>query len=216
MVVMIMKFGDRIALLRKRYNLTQEGLAKRIGITRASLSHYEKNRREPDYDTLQRLANFFEVKIDYILGDYASNDFMKQENIGPPPKGDQYVPVLGTITAGLPIDRIENIEGYITVDVDTIGTHDAFALRVKGNSMSGDRIMDGDIVLCIKQSEVTPNDVAVVAVNGEEATLKKIEQVGDLCFLIASNPDFSPQIQRKKASEVHILGKVVETRFKMI
>lgn len=63
-----MEFGDRIAQLRKRENLTQEGLAKKIGITRASLSHYEKNRREPDYDTLNKLANFFNVSTDYILG----------------------------------------------------------------------------------------------------------------------------------------------------
>lgn len=63
-----MKFGDRIAHLRTKKKLTQAELAKRIGITRASLSHYEKNRREPDYETLKRIADFFDVSTDYILG----------------------------------------------------------------------------------------------------------------------------------------------------
>ncbi len=63
-----MAYGERIAILRKKRNLTQEELAKRIGITRAALSHYEKDRREPDYETLQKFADFFDVKIDYLLG----------------------------------------------------------------------------------------------------------------------------------------------------
>lgn len=63
-----MKYGDRIAYLREQNNLTQQQLADKIGITRASLSHYEKNRREPDYKTLEKLADFFEVSIDYLLG----------------------------------------------------------------------------------------------------------------------------------------------------
>ncbi|WP_059105918.1 helix-turn-helix domain-containing protein [Shouchella shacheensis] len=63
-----MKFGDRIAQLRNKQNLTQAGLADKIGISRASLSHYEKSRREPDYATLKKLADFFDVSTDYILG----------------------------------------------------------------------------------------------------------------------------------------------------
>ncbi|SDJ01068.1 helix-turn-helix domain-containing protein [Natribacillus halophilus] len=65
-----MEFGDRIAHLRNKGNLTQTALSEKIGITRASLSHYEKNRREPDYDTLKKLANYFEISTDYILGRY--------------------------------------------------------------------------------------------------------------------------------------------------
>lgn len=63
-----MKYGDRIAELRKKRNLTQEELAKILKISRAALSHYEQNRREPDYNTLSRIANYFKVTIDYILG----------------------------------------------------------------------------------------------------------------------------------------------------
>lgn len=60
--------GDKIAALREKRGLTQEDLAARIGISRASLSHYEKSRREPDYATMTKLADFFHVSLDYLLG----------------------------------------------------------------------------------------------------------------------------------------------------
>jgi len=63
-----MKYGNRIAKLRDERRLTQEELAGKVGITRAALSHYENNRREPDYETMQKIADFFHVSIDYIMG----------------------------------------------------------------------------------------------------------------------------------------------------
>jgi len=62
------KYGDRIALLREKHALTQEDLANKLGISRAALSHYETSRREPDYDTINKIASFFHVSIDYLLG----------------------------------------------------------------------------------------------------------------------------------------------------
>ncbi|MCZ8516505.1 helix-turn-helix domain-containing protein [Paenibacillus filicis] len=63
-----MKYGERIAQLREKHALTQEELSSKLGITRASLSHYENNRREPDYNTMVTIANFFKVPIDYLIG----------------------------------------------------------------------------------------------------------------------------------------------------
>lgn len=63
-----MKHGYRIATLRDKQGWTQEELAKRLGISRAALSHYEKNRREPDYETLTKLADLFHVSIDFLVG----------------------------------------------------------------------------------------------------------------------------------------------------
>jgi transcriptional regulator with XRE-family HTH domain len=61
-------YGHRISVLREERQLTQEELAGRIGITRSALSHYENNRRAPDYDTLLHIANYFEVRLDDLLG----------------------------------------------------------------------------------------------------------------------------------------------------
>ena len=63
-----MSYGNRIAELRRKRNLTQEELANQLKISRAALSHYEQNRREPDFGTLNSIANYFKVTIDYILG----------------------------------------------------------------------------------------------------------------------------------------------------
>lgn len=68
MVVIEMSIGNKISYMRSRFNLTQDQLAKKIGISRSALSHYEKDRRDPDYETLNRLADFFEVTTDYLLG----------------------------------------------------------------------------------------------------------------------------------------------------
>jgi transcriptional regulator with XRE-family HTH domain len=62
------KYGERIALLREKHGMTQEDLASALGISRASLSHYETNRREPDHETITKIADYFRVTTDYLLG----------------------------------------------------------------------------------------------------------------------------------------------------
>jgi len=63
-----MKHKNRIAALRKSRSLTQDDMSTTLGISRAALSHYEKGRREPDYDTLITIADFFKVSLDYLMG----------------------------------------------------------------------------------------------------------------------------------------------------
>lgn len=62
-----MNYGDRISLLREKHQLTQGELAKITCITRAALSHYENNRRQPDYETLKVIADYFHVTLDYLM-----------------------------------------------------------------------------------------------------------------------------------------------------
>lgn len=121
------------------------------------------------------------------------------------------IPLLGSIPAGIPIDRIEDIEGYVSVDPLILSGAEGFALRVKGDSMSGDRIYDGDIVIVRRQDTVDPTDIAVVAVNDHEATLKRVQFTNGQAILVSSNPDYEPMIV--PADQVKIIGKVVEVRF---
>lgn len=67
MVVMNMSLGKNISSLRKKHKLTQEELAKRIDISRAALSHYEKDRREPDIETIKKIADYFGVTVDLLM-----------------------------------------------------------------------------------------------------------------------------------------------------
>ncbi|MCZ8519300.1 MULTISPECIES: helix-turn-helix domain-containing protein [Paenibacillus] len=64
----MIRIGDKIALLREKQALTQEDLSRKLDISRASLSHYEKNRREPDYETIVKIADYFKISIDYLMG----------------------------------------------------------------------------------------------------------------------------------------------------
>ncbi|MEB6549126.1 helix-turn-helix domain-containing protein [Heyndrickxia sporothermodurans] len=71
-----MTIGIRISALRKKKNLTQEELAQRVGISRAALSHYEKDRREPDFETLKKIADFFDVSSDYLISGKESDELI--------------------------------------------------------------------------------------------------------------------------------------------
>lgn len=120
------------------------------------------------------------------------------------------MPVLGSIAAGQPIDRIEHIEDMEYVNASVVRGKQAFCLRIKGDSMIGDNIVEGDIVVCVKQKEVSANDIVVVAIDGETATVKRIKCQNEICILMPSNPKLQPTIV--DASKVEIIGKVVEVR----
>lgn len=68
-------WGERISLLRESRGMTQEELAAKLGISRSSMSHYEKNRRKPDYVIISAIADIFHVSIDYLLGRVPDNAF---------------------------------------------------------------------------------------------------------------------------------------------
>ncbi|MGE6376570.1 helix-turn-helix domain-containing protein [Peribacillus muralis] len=120
------------------------------------------------------------------------------------------IPILGSISAGQPMDRIEYIEGYELVESETLRGRTAYCLNVKGDSMIGDGIYSGDVVVVVQQPEVTSSDIAVVSVNGEEATLKRVKCEGEMCILIPSNPSMQPQLV--PAKNIQILGKVIQSR----
>lgn len=135
-----------------------------------------------------------------------------QGNVVPFDSGSMLkIPLVGKIAAGTPIDRIENIEGYTLVDPYILRGNDGFALEVKGDSMSGDRIFNGDLVIVSKQDEVSPSDIAVVVVDNESVTLKRVRREGSQCLLIPSNPTMQPSLV--PAEQVKVIGKVVEVKF---
>jgi repressor LexA len=123
------------------------------------------------------------------------------------------VPVLGYIAAGLPIFAEEHIETYMDIPNPGHYKHgDLFILRVKGDSMTGSRIYPGDRVVVKIQPEVENGEIAVVNVNGDEATLKKVKKYDDgSIWLISTNENYAPiPLNHKKA---RIVGKVIQVIF---
>jgi repressor LexA len=117
------------------------------------------------------------------------------------------IPILGQIAAGVPIEALQNEVGRITPPEDLLGNGDHFALEVKGDSMIGAGILDGDVVL-IKRTEVADSgDIVVALIDNEEATLKRLRKRGNSIALEAANPNYETRIFGP--DRVRIQGKLV-------
>ncbi|MCX5781329.1 MAG: transcriptional repressor LexA [Elusimicrobia bacterium] len=114
------------------------------------------------------------------------------------------VPLVGRVRAGNISEAIENIEGYLHIDQNIVRHGEYFALTVKGDSMSGSGINEGDTVIIRKQVTANHNEI-VVAMIGGDAAVKKLYRTNKDVYLISTNPKYAPI----KSSEIQIAGKVV-------
>lgn len=186
--------------IRTSRGLTQAEVASVLGITRAAYTNIENGKREADYATLDRLCGLFDVTVDTLLGRS---------------KGIE-IPVLGSVRAGIPIDAIEEILGYEEISQATATQGEHFALKIRGNSMEP-KFSEGDVVIIRKQNDLENGDIAVVLVNGNDATIKKVVKQQSGISLVALNPTYSPIFYTNQEIEnlpVIVLGKVVELRCK--
>lgn len=117
----------------------------------------------------------------------------------------EQVPLIGQIAAGAPILAQENIEDSVPLPRDLLGSGTLFALRVKGDSMTGAGILDGDLVVIRSQPDAENGEIVAAMVENEEATVKRLSRKRGRVTLIAENPAYDPI----EPEEVQILGKVV-------
>ena len=196
-------FSEMLVKLRKQDRLTQIEAAGRMGITRSALSMYETGKREPDFETLELIADFYNVDMNTLMGGVAFPSL--PDNILPMPRMDR-VPLLGNIACGEPITAEENIEEYVDIPEHVKAD---FALRCKGDSMINARIFDGDIVYIRQQPDVANGEIAAVLID-TEATLKRVYHYADRLELRPENPTFPVlQYEGEQLSEIRIIGKAV-------
>ena len=192
-------FKQRLRDLRLSRGLTQEKLAEHLKIAKSTISMYENGNREPDFETLEMIADYFNVNMSSLI------DTTLKSGIVPLPKTKK-VPLLGNIACGEPILAEENIEEYIGIDAKA---NVDFALRCKGDSMINARIFDGDIVYIKQQSDVDDGEIAAVLV-GTEATLKKVYKYENKVVLRPCNPMYDDMVYSdEQLNEVRILGKAI-------
>ncbi|MCH5213313.1 MAG: helix-turn-helix domain-containing protein [Oscillospiraceae bacterium] len=209
------KFAQRLRELREAEKLSQQKFADRIGITKSSINMYERGEREPGLETIELIADFFEVDLDYLLGksDIPNKNLRSlPENIydipGIFPITTQRIPFLGDIACGEPIYASEDRESYISAGTD-IGAD--FCLKAKGDSMINARIFDGDVVFIREQPMVENGEIAAVIID-DEATLKRVyyNQAEGQIILSPENPAYSPLVYSgEKLNEIKILGKAI-------
>lgn len=206
--------GSRIKLLREEKGLKQEELAKILSIAPSTIGMYERDAREPNDEIKIKIADYFGVSVDYILGKSDVRNPDKIKNIITDVKLIP-VPIVGRVPAGEPLLASENIEGYLPIDPSMYGISnpdDFFFLRVAGESMNK-LVKNGSYVLIRKQDYAEDGDVIVAIVNGdEEATLKRFKELGNGFIALKPESTFDEFIDRiinLKDTNFKILGKVI-------
>lgn len=116
------------------------------------------------------------------------------------------VPLLGRIAAGTPILAAEHVEEVLPLPVDLVGNGPVFLLEVKGDSMVGAGILEGDLVAVRSQKDAQNGEIVAALVDGEEATVKRFRRDGNKVVLESANPDYAPMVFTEG---VEIVGKVV-------
>ena len=207
--------GDRIRESRENKQLDQQELATRVGVVSRTLQRWEKGEQVPGGDYIMTLAKWTGVRPEWLLtgeGEMYGNPVsgpnvfsLKKDALT---KGGPLVsiPVYASVPAGKSALSfpVEHVERYVTVD--NIRDPNAFALVVKGTSMSP-KIEDGDIVVVSPRHDVRSGDICVVRVNDEDV-LKKIKIEDQYVHLIPLNPVFEPVTVRKR--DISFIWKVVK------
>lgn len=201
---------ERLKNLRIARNLKQVDMASFLGIDRTTYVKYESGTNEPSKDTIIKLADFFNVSVDYLIE--------RTDDLHPSSNNDSIkVPVLGYVAAGIPIETIEEILDYEELDAkDFNPSYEYFGLRIKGDSMTP-RIQDGDVVIVRRQPDIESGEIAIVCINGDEATCKQIKKQPEGITLIPFNPAYDVKFYSNKEIEelpISILGRVMELRSK--
>lgn len=201
--------GQRITKLRKEKDLQQKEVAEAIGMNRIILNRIELGKRPLRDDEAVALADYFHVTTDYLLKGKVSEQNHSSRGVR--------IPVLGRVVAGIPIEAVEEILDYEEITPELAATGEFFALKIRGHSMEP-RMMEGDVVIVRKQEDVESGDVAIVLVNGNEATVKRVKKQEEGITLIATNTSvYEPHFYSNKEIKnlpVQVLGKVVEMRRK--
>ena len=201
-----MSIGTRMKERRLQLNKTLEEVGSVVGVSKATIQRYEKGAiTNIPSDKIEKIAKALSTTPAFLMGWEDKSNRLKGVRI----------PILGRVVAGIPLEAITDIEGYeeITPKMASLGEY--FALRIKGHSMEP-QILDNDVVICKCQSDVESGDIAIILVNGDEATCKQIKKSPEGVTLIGFNPVVYPPhfYSNKEIADlpVNVIGKVVELR----
>lgn len=205
--------GVRIKQLRTMRNLSQSDLAQEFKVAQNTVSKWERGDREPDYDTLRRLAEFFGVTIDFLLHRQGNLDTINTDKVAG--NENRRIPIASSIKKGNDGLLLEILEENILVDQDELKGN-IIGFKCKDDSMEGIGIYKGDIALVQRQKEIESGNVAVLIVDEEEAFLRRVhyDANGDI-LLEAANSHYPPRMIREVDKDrAIIVGKVIEVRKK--
>ena len=199
--------------LIKSHNTTVYQVSKATGISASTFSDWKSGRSTPKADKLARIADYFSVSLDELLG--TDSGHRSAEASYTNLRAKKMVPVIGVIRAGSPIVTDETLLGREFADVDDIEEY--FYLEVCGDSMKNCGIVDGTYVLFRKQQYAENGDIVACLVDGESATVKRFCKDHRRIILTPENDDYSPIILSAEDFEIgraRILGVAIEAKTK--
>lgn len=211
-----MDFKDKVKRLRNELNMTLEDVAKKVGVSAPTILRYEsgeiKNIRR---DKIKLLADALNTTPEYLMGwteGDKNNDAKETKTVSYYDTNFETIPVLGNIRAGEMMVAEQNIVGYEVIPKKDINGSRYFGLKVTGDSMNNARINEGDIVIVREQSFVENGEIAVILVDGEDATIKRFYQTDNIITLMPDsiNKEHKPRFINPKNVDVKILGKVIK------
>lgn len=201
-------FSKNLKYLRKKHDMEQIDLAKKLGRKSASsISEWEKGKYTPKMKTLSELARLFNVSINDLMEKDLSNTKIQIDTLPV-----TAIPVVAKISAGLPIYTEENIIEYTYIPSQmTRGGKELFGLKVSGDSMNKE-FREDDVVIVEKDAVVENGQIGVVNVNGYNATVKRIRYSDDKIVLLpeSNNNEHLPQVYTND-DEIKVVGKVVSS-----
>lgn len=219
-----MFLGEIIKKYRKENNLSLRAFASKCGLSYTYISMLEKNIDyrtgkpiAPTLDSVKYISNAMNIPIDDLLKmlddeqEFKLNEDILSNNLN-------VIPILGTVKAGYDWLAEENVVDYITLKESIPNIKEYYALRITGDSMLP-LLSEGDIVIVHDQDDVESGQTAVVLINGDEATVKKVIKTNEGIELHAMNPYYPIKkftYDEMNSVPVKIIGRVKEAKIKGI
>ena len=200
-------FWEKFIRLCAKERIAPNAVCARLGFSTAAATHWKRGAK-PSAASARRIADYFGVTTDYLLGDDRS-ECVTADSVR--------IPIYGKVAAGIPISAITDIEDYEEIPRRMAAGGEYFALRICGDSMEP-KMESGDTVIVRRQEDCESDDIAIVMIGGEDATCKRVKKLDSGIMLISSNPKYDPMVfSSEDVNElpVTILGKVVELRAKL-
>lgn len=206
-----MTFAERLRYAMYKKGIKQQSvLAYRTKIDKSYISKYLNGKCEPTDERIDVLAQTLNVSVAWLKGYSEEDDEYTPINVNK-------VPVLGRVAAGIPIEAITDILDYEELSPELFNDgSEYFCLQIKGQSMEP-RIYDGDVVVVRKQPDVESGQIAIVGINGDDATCKKVMKQANGILLQPLNPSYAPMYYTSEDIErlpITIYGRVIELRGK--
>ena len=198
-----MTLGEIIKEYRTEHNMSMKDFSNISGISKAYVGLLEKNvhpttKKEiaPSIEVVNKVAKAIGKDFDFIINKMDGNVSLGNKDSKLPDDAIPYIPgptvkipLVGVVNCGTPLFAEDNIEEYIDTPAEDLETGQTyFWLRAKGNSMVNVGIHAGDLLLIRKQDDVDSGDIAVVSINGDNATLKRVIKKENAIILQPENP----------------------------